>query len=383
MDKCFIQLFRIEDKKYTKDYIEKLIGDEALKEIRFFDEHPVFNIYTIAHEGIAQDNRGRIYNYLSTVIKKLFNKLKKGTDIFFRHTENESPSREVIGKVVGKELVEENGILSTNAVIYIKPNWRGKQLDIASIEAMIMADQNSGEVLDIDEISGIALSNSTLEDSGFPNAKLLESLAFFAKKQEEGTEQMTIQEMKDYIKANNTSITELFDLDNIMSNEDVNKVVLKKLQEKHEHARRVEEKLGNEIIEKENLVKKLKEYEGKIWNIRIKENLKEIGALKKLDEKVINYLEEKVSKKVKIDELQDEEKLKEILSTELDAELEEFNKMRAIFGIETKKEDDKKADDENKGGGKLDKKFSPPSESTPLDDNELVPDHIKEVYKDK
>jgi len=159
---------------------------DALVQVRAKDAHPEIRAYSIGHEGDAQGRMigagVKIIHYAGEVIRGLFSRLSIGTDVFHRHANgNSHAGRVAIGTVIGKALQDIGGRLHTVAVVYVDPAWRNVPLDVASIEAdvALQEDGQNYEAVDIDRVTGIALSSSAVESPGFDGARLIGSVAFF------------------------------------------------------------------------------------------------------------------------------------------------------------------------------------------------------------
>lgn len=351
-----IELFKTDS--FTKDEIEKIIGSDKMKEIMFLDQHPVFNCYVIAHEGIAQSNTGRVFNYVRSIIRKIYEKLSNSTKVFWRHNNigggDVQEGREEIGEIVGKTLVEDGGILKTVAIVYLSPKHRAHQLDICSIEAVVYVDDADRNVIDIKSIDGLALSTSSIENPGFPNARLIQQLSYFI--EPEPTEEinhmsLTKEQVLEWIKENSTTLkpSEVFSVEYILLDPVVDGNVKKLLQTKHEHAKRLESKLGEVAKEHESqmqlLQDQMKKYQQKIWTVRGEEIVS--ANLKDEDEKIKEYVKNKVKTKITpelLSSLDSEDDLEKTVKQVFDEEIEEINKLKTIFSPPTSttpKPDDK------------------------------------------
>jgi hypothetical protein len=79
---------------------------------------------------------------------------------------------------------------------YIRPEYRTLPLDVASIEAQVDMEQNArGEIdiIDVGDVTAIALGNSKVEAPGFPGATLLGNLQAFVEKRNESDGAATLR----------------------------------------------------------------------------------------------------------------------------------------------------------------------------------------------
>jgi len=169
--------------------IIQIIPHDIYSEIKQSDPHPVFRAYVVGHEGEATatwPGVGKIIkNWFSSAINKIVEKLQYGTKIFHRHGEtNDHEGRTPIGELVGKVIKTIKDKVNAVAITYIYPEYRSLPLDVASIETSVDINlDNSGVYgVDVQEVTGIALGNSGVDQPGFPGATLLSELQAMAKK---------------------------------------------------------------------------------------------------------------------------------------------------------------------------------------------------------
>ncbi len=187
------------------------------------DKNPLFRAYVIGHEGISEGQvvgaGNMVKRWFASAIEKIVEKLQYGTKIFHKHAKtNVHAGRGVIGHIVGKAKQIINDNMSAIAIAYIRPEYRDLKLDVASIEADVRLndDRNSGVYdADVESISGIALGNSEDKRPGFPGATLLSSIQAFANKTQynkgdKNMEDITVSEVKSFIKAENLVPSDLF-----------------------------------------------------------------------------------------------------------------------------------------------------------------------------
>ena len=169
--------------------IAGMIPKETIADIKKIDPAPIFKAYVIGHEGEARGYMVGVGNIVKrwyrAVVEKLHEKVQMGLELFHGHGEtNAKDGRIPIGRVVGKALKTIGGRFSTVVACYIEPAYRRRNLDVASIEASVnMEVDDKGEVVvvDVEDVSAIALANSEVEQPGFPGATLLGQLQAFAR----------------------------------------------------------------------------------------------------------------------------------------------------------------------------------------------------------
>jgi hypothetical protein len=177
----------------ASDVIRQYIDPVKYDEIKALDPAPLFKVFTVGQEG---ESHGKVLGMGSVIkrwvraaIQMMADKLNIGTKVFGYHgADNEHDGRIDVGEIVGKTLQKIGDKLSVLGIAYIKPEYRKQNFDIASIEADILMtkDKNAVNVVDIKEISGVALGNSAIHKPGFPGATLQGTLQEMAEFTEEG-----------------------------------------------------------------------------------------------------------------------------------------------------------------------------------------------------
>jgi len=166
--------------------IMNIIPNDIYEEIKQRDPHPLFQAYVVGHEGEATGEEvgvgKRILNYFSSAINKMWEKLSYRTKVFHGHNMDSShEGRQSIGEVVGKAIETIKNKANAIAITYIYPEFRDLPLNIASIEANVKIDPDNS-VVDIGDITGIALGNSAIDKPGFADAGLLSQIQAMSKK---------------------------------------------------------------------------------------------------------------------------------------------------------------------------------------------------------
>ncbi|MCK4815207.1 hypothetical protein KA005_05510, partial [bacterium] len=176
---------------------------------------------------------------------------------------NVHSGRGVIGHIVGRAKQIIDGTLSAIAIAYIKPEYRDLKLDVASIEAdvILSSDEDKGIYdANVEDITGIALGDSSVNRPGFPKATLISQIQAFAHQSQfnEGGGGMgiTVNEVRDFIKSGNLKPSDLFGMGDLtkdpMIEEHIEAEAKKAKSGEYEHRKRDEE--GYEKL-KEKLVK--------------------------------------------------------------------------------------------------------------------------------
>lgn len=338
----------------AEDELLAMIPASEYKRIKEQDPNPLFKAYVIGHEGTSSGiliGAGTVVSrWFRSAIEALYRKIQAGIKLFHDHGDtNEHDGRIPIGEVVGKALRTIKEKLSTIIVAYIKPDFRGIPLDVASIEADIVfkKDEKIGTYTsDVERVTGIALGNSAINRPGFPGATLLAQVQAFAKKtnhaqHREGDrmEPLTVEEIREFLKtAKDVEPSDIFttealtkdpvfagqvDLERRAAVRGVLKDHRKRDDEEWSEAKK---KLEKELIEvKESLAKKDSEIAlGKIPTLFKKE-----AETRKLTDQQKKFIEPRLDrfKPTAADKTETEFKV------HLDKELDEFKTTAELFGI--------------------------------------------------
>lgn len=217
-----IRTFKATIMEMASSEIMSHIPANIYEDIKAKDPHPEFRAYVVGHEGISTGkvvgHGDMVKHWFASAIEKIIEKLQYGTKIFHRHAKtNVHEGRGVIGHIVGKakQIIDDN--LSAIAIAYIKPEYRDLNLNVASIEAEIRlsGDRNSGIYdANVENITGIALGNSSYEKPGFKDATLLSKIQAFAQSQYQkgGGDMVTISEVRDFIRSESLKPSDIFGL---------------------------------------------------------------------------------------------------------------------------------------------------------------------------
>lgn len=343
------------------------------EEIKAKDQHPVFRAYVIGHEGISEGKvvgaGDMVKRWFASAINKIVEKLQYGTKVFHEHGKtNVHTGRGVIGHIVGKakSIIKDN--LSAIAIAYIKPEFRDLPLNVASIEAdVILNDDQDRGIYDanVEDITGIALGNSSVNRPGFPGATLLSQIQAFADQSQFNTGGggmgITINDVRDFIKSGNQKPSDIFGLGDLTKDpmviEHIEAEKKKATTGEYEHRKRDEE--GYEKL-KAKLVKdhetKIKEKDKKIEllsseNIQSKttEWLETQKKKRELDDEQLKFINRNLSRF----KPEDPEKAEDEFNRYLDDQVDELAGIKKdVFGEEENEGDKKKAP----GGESKDKK---------------------------
>lgn len=303
------------------------------------DTHPLIKVFRIAHEGDADIRFNGILTpvkWIKSAVGWVKDKLELFTPVFNHHGppgDNSHTGRTVIGEIVGSDLVEEDNTTATVAAMYIKPEFRGLKLDVASIEAEITYARDGDTVwpTSIIQITGVALADSRYSTPGFPEATILGSIAAFA---QEGKNVMNIHEIKSAVSELSLKPEDVFAPETLTGSTAVRDFIVQRNKDAQEHTRRVsdeKEKLRKELEDKYGA--ELAELRKRNMKFETSANFTLIAGERKLDDKEKAYVELQLPQFRP--DTDDPVKFKEALNVFVDERLEDFGSLKPIFGMET------------------------------------------------
>jgi len=366
--------------------IMSIVDPRMYSAIKKSDPKPHFKAFVVGHEG---ESSGRVSidgsNFVSVVkrwyrsaIEMMHEKIRLGIALFRGHTwsNEENNGRLRIGEVVGKKLQEIRGVLSEIIIAYIYPEFRDQELDVASIEADIILNDDQGVYsAEVENVSGIALGNSKTEKPGFAGASLLGIVQEFTdnkssqlkRSMEMGIE--SIGDLREIIKTNGWKPGDIFSLTDLTDDPSVKGVIKSEVKEavagEWSHRARTDDKFKSESEKWENEKKEfesqIKALKGEASKVKLTDLWIEEKKSRKFDEKEVAFIEKKIPEFTP----EDPEMIEKEFSKFLDKKYDEFNDLAEVFGV---KKAEKKEEDGNgggEGGG---------SDEDPLKDNIFIPD---------
>lgn len=339
-----VAYIKCEFQQMAQHEVLEMIPADTVNRIRANDPHPEFRVFSVGHEGEANANvigRGMsVLRYAKDIIVQMFNRMKLGLPTFNRHdpSTNSHANRETVGEVVGKTMKDIGGKLHALAAVYIKPEYREHDLDIASIEGNFEAQDEGGGalgVVNLSAITGIALSNHSKDVPGMPGATLQAALQMFTH-----TGRMQQMETKEEVKAAiaklNLKATDFYTVEELLSLEPVK--AAKK--EEYEWAKRLEKKLGEAGEENAKLQGKVSELQAVNAKLAekanagsVRETLAGVATEKKLEPKFVKFIEKNLGA---FKSTKDGEEFKNELEKFVDTQAKEYAEMGKLYGFEAK-----------------------------------------------
>jgi len=366
----------------AKEEMLDMVSASRYALIKNSDPDPQFRVYVVGHEGEAQGRAVGLgiikTTWFRDAIRKLGEKLQTGIFAFFGHgSDNGHSGRDHIGEIVGSKVKEINGILTNLIATYIYPEYKDMKLDVASIETNMVYDPDSKAVIDIDDVTGVALGNSDTETPAFPGATLQAVYQMFVDgdgRTKGGQSEMTLKELIAEISSGGFVPSQLFDKDALIRDSVVIEIANNKQKVEYEHRVRTDKKFDEEKAKWET---EKAEYETKLKDsalITIKtktgEVAKTLSEKRKLDEKQVKFLDANL-KKFEPKETETR-KFEEEVDKFIDGVLDEYESVTKLFGIETKENKENK-EKEKPGTPASNKENKDADDMTDPENNDLIP----------
>jgi len=342
--------------------IRAMIPPYFLESVKQRDPKPLFKAFVVGQEGQAEAQWvgiGKVVkNWFKDAIGKLVRRIYPGLKLFHNHEETNvyDESRTEIGEVAGSMAKTIDGKFSAVIAAYIYPEYKNLPLDIASVEADILINNDVSDdihAVDVDDVTGIALGNSAVNRPGFPGATLLGELQAFAGQSQHnkggGDVDITISDVKDFIKAEKVKPSDLFGLDALTDDPSVKGFVDAERKEassgEYAHRKRTDTKFDEE---RENWEKEKKKKDDEIKNLKTegaKIKAADLFSTKAKERKLDDRQKKFVVAKQKDFMPEDLDNLDKEVDKFMDSKLEEYKKTAEIFGHKTE------VKEEIKGGG--------------------------------
>lgn len=330
--------------------IEAMVPQALHAEILTRDSHPKYAAYAIAHTGKATGtmvNVGPVtVKYFKEIITKIHNILKIGTKFFHNHGEtNDHANRMPVGELVAKKLENIKGVMHNVVIAYIYPDSREKKLDVASMETdLVLESDGNGRMsaMDVQDITGIALGDSDVDEPGFPGARLLAAIQNFASDGKNGGSVMTLEELQAVIKTGGFAPSDLFKEDALLKDPTVKSKIditgtSSARRIRVEELKPVEDELAKLKIDHADLTTTMTTLKAE----KVRGSARGVLDAIVLDRKANDVQKKFIDKEFKnfTTEAGDEETLKSDVTKFVDAQIENVKSMREMFGIKEESPD--------------------------------------------
>jgi len=182
--------------------ILNLIPPETLTKIKETDSNPLFQAYSICHEGNSTPTiigeGPKPISWTKRAIQSLKNIVTKGVKFFLGHNEdNSTEGRQELGEVVADTQQEIDGVLHHIVIGYFPDREKVIDTDICSQEAdWDLFETAKNYIADkINELTGIALGDSDYEKPAFKGARRLGMIQAFESGVESINKKKGVQDM--------------------------------------------------------------------------------------------------------------------------------------------------------------------------------------------
>lgn len=337
----------------TQIELNEVVDPLVIKHIKENDPNPEIRLYSIGHEGKSNLHLPGIGNatftWIQAAVRAIADKLKLGTAVFDRHDPdtNLHEGRTQIGQVVGKMVKQIGDRLSTLAAIHIYPQFKSRPLDVASIEADIEFghDEHIAWPTNINSVSGIALSNSSIDSPGFPGATLLGAVQAYVQAfaGEFGDNKMNQSDVKAAIAELKLSPSDLFSVEEVVGDKKVRtnlQEAATRMGKERDTARERVAELENQNAEKD---KKLLQHDVQSKSASVFDSIlteRDSTPERKLDDKAKAFVKRNLKNFSSTAE--DEDALKVDAGKFVDASVKEYGELaKEVFGVETDNASDK------------------------------------------
>jgi len=326
----------------------EIVEPLTMEGIKRSDPHPEIRLYSVGHEGQANLHLpgigNKTFTWIQAAVRAVADKLKLGTAVFDRHDPdtNSHEGRTQIGQVVGRVVKQIGDRFNTLAAIHIFPQFKSRPLDVASIEADIEYDHDEYQAwpVNINSVSGIALSNSGIDSPGFPGATLLGAVQAYVQAfgSDFGDKKMNLSDVKVAVKDLGLTPTQIFGIDDIMGDT----AVVGKVKEAKESTYNMSERIRKERDEARERITTLENTNAET-DKKLKQHTMQSKSVGVLDA-VLAEPERKLDDKAKIfikrnlkdfsTAAENEDTLKVDVGKFVEAQVVEYGEQAKLFGVD-------------------------------------------------
>ena len=308
-----------------------MVDANKMAEIRKTDSTPIIKAFTVAHEGGSDVLLNGILtpiHWVQKAVEWIKDALSIGTKVFHLHGpagDNSHAGRIPIGEVIGTKLTQVKDKVATIAAMYIYPDARDIDVDVASIETDIEYMQNNNMLYPtrVAPITGVALGSSKKGVTpGFPEATILGAIQAFANSIKE--KPMTFEEIRQAVYDMGIDAEKLYGVDTLISLPGIKTKLDAEKTDVYSHAKRAEREAAKLRDELNNM--KLENF-----TYRRHKLFDSIAEQRKLGEQEKKYLDMQL--KHFNSEATDDVTFVDDLNKYVDAELTNFITMKELLGV--------------------------------------------------
>jgi len=352
-------VIRAEIANFSASDLRSMIPDGIMARIKALDPSPEFRAYCIAHEGEANGREvggwRSVQKYYRYAIRKVHAALQYGTGIFLGHEETNEHRTKQIGEVVGKALQEIDGRLSAIMAAYIYPQFRAMKLDVASFEAMLEMVMDGADALvqDVEQITGVALGDSSVDTPGFPGATLLATVQNFAAGagERQGQMPLTVKDIRAAIEAGELTAkpSDLFTEEQLTEDPAFIKLLKAEKQTEYEHARRVEKALGEERVKNATMAEELAALHSQVNAAKTRAVFERLASERKLTDAQKQFMAADVDSFSS--DAKNDKDFEVAVARLIDGGIARFRETAKLFGVDVDKQDTEQSPPQKTGDG--------------------------------
>lgn len=225
---------------FNQDDIINRIPANVMARIKEKDQHPFFQMYSIAHEGVStpkvEGEEAKPITWTRKAIETMASVINNGVKFFLGHNKtNDDITQKEVGRVIHSFQEDIKGVLHQLVIGYFPNRKEVQSKDVCSQEATWTMIKKAGKVFAgvCKDITGIALESSDNQKPAFRDAKRIGMVQAFespgnGEDKSPGNghrkgENMTFQEMKQWIKDHNVHPSQVYTEDDIKRDREFSK----------------------------------------------------------------------------------------------------------------------------------------------------------------
>lgn len=184
----FVRLTSHKITAFEPSEIRAMIPADVLARIKQTDKHPLFQMYSICHDGVSNPRLigedAQPITWTRRAVESIKRIGTKGVKFFFGHNEdNSTDGRKAVGEVIADRQIEKDGRLHHVVIAYHYPEYRDLALecDVCSQEGEWTFFEKAGTLIAnaIESLTGIAIGRAKDNQPAFDGAKRLGMIQAF------------------------------------------------------------------------------------------------------------------------------------------------------------------------------------------------------------
>jgi hypothetical protein len=200
-------VLQLEIQAIDENQILSMIDHDTLEGIKAKNPHPCFKAYSLCHTGISKPKilgQGVApISWTRAAIQSIKNVITKGVKFFHLHNaDNSTSGREALGEVVASKEMEIGEKLHHVVIGYFPNPEKVKDKDIISQESLWDFIKDGSQIIadKICELTGIAMSSSSVDKPAFSDARLLAAVQCFDEMTDEEYIKYVVSKQDEYLR---------------------------------------------------------------------------------------------------------------------------------------------------------------------------------------